>query len=354
MPDALSTVLSAEDDFDLCNGLFTLLIAHHGEAFDPAAMPLEHRTVLMVWLTNSVIASRGFNGFFANGLLVDPDYRYMCAAYEAIDCEPAAAAVRRVFDVFTERTAPVDGRSRVQMFGKANHAVNGALNRDFIKARDDLTASLARFIRDYADQFAGVDQPGLRPAPAPSPARATNKPDPAEFGASDLPYWARVAFHARCARQVLPLWEEAWPESPREHHDAVEQAVVLVEMCAAEGKPVGDLKAAAAHAARVAEAALTGDATGPPAAFPQRAALIAAAAGSAIDLIIGVDASGSYGFAMLAIQDAGNDELIEEVREDFLRVRQLARDGDWTDKTPVPPDVFDSAYKPKKSWWKKW
>ena len=32
----------------------------------------------------------------------------------------------------------------------------------------------------------------------------------------------------------------------------------------------------------------------------------------------------------------------------------LARDGNWTDATPVPPDVFDPAYKPKKTWWKVW
>ena len=44
--------------------------------------------------------------------------------------------------------------------------------------------------------------------------------------------------------------------------------------------------------------------------------------------------------------------LVKE--EDFRRIRQLARDGNWTDATPVPPDVFDPAYKPKKTWWKVW
>src|SRR3954471_24767695 len=112
MPGDLAAVLAAKDDFDLCNGLFTLLIAHHGEAFAPAAMPGEHRTVLMVWLTNSVIASRGFNGFFSSGLLVDYDYRHTQAAYEAIDCEPAAKALRKVFDAFPDRIAPEDPRER--------------------------------------------------------------------------------------------------------------------------------------------------------------------------------------------------------------------------------------------------
>jgi hypothetical protein len=354
MPDPLSDVLATEDDFDLCNGLFNLLLAHHGEAFDPTATPVEHRTVLLVWLTNAVIDSQGFNGFFAKDLSNDPDYRHMRAAYEAVGCEPAAGAVRKVFDAFPGRTPPADPRARVQMFGKANHAVHGALNRDFIKAREPLTAALARYIREHADAFAGVDRPGARPAVKPVARPNGNKPDPVELGAPDLPRWAKVAFHARCARQVLHLWEEAWPDASREHHDAVEQAVVLAEMCAAEGKPVGDLRAAAANATHVAEAAVADPPGGPAPARPVWAGLIAAAAGSSIDLISGVDDGGAYPFAKVLVREAELDDLMEDIQDDFLRVRDLARDGGWTDETPVPPDVFNPAYKPKKTWWKVW
>jgi len=349
---ALADVLATENDFDLCNGLFQLLVAHHGEAFDPAAVPVEHRTVLLVWLTTGVIASQGFNGFFAVDLPVDPDYRYTQAAYEAVDCEPAAAAVRRVFDAFPDREPPADPRARVQLFGKANHHVHGALNRDFIKARGPLTRALAQFIRENAEAFAGVDQPGTGPARAPA-GRAAHKPDAAEVGCADLPRWACAAFHARCARQVLHLWEDAWPGAPPEHYEAVEQAVVLAELCAAEAQPAGGIKAAAARVAHVAEAAVDPKADPPP-AFPVRAGLVAAAAGSALDLIAGLDGSGSYPIVKVLVQETGDDDLMEGIQDDFQRVRQLARDGAWTDATPVPPDVFDPAYKPKKSWWKKW
>src|SRR5215210_2243618 len=155
MPAPLADVLARENDFDLCNGLFQLLLAHHGEAFDPAAIPPEHRTVLLVWLTTGVIANQGFNGFFGVDLPVDPDYTHTRAAYEAIDCEPAALVVRRVFDAFPDGVPPADPRARVQLFGKANHHVHGALNRDFIKARGALTAALARYIRENTEAFAG-------------------------------------------------------------------------------------------------------------------------------------------------------------------------------------------------------
>ena len=352
MPAPLADVLATENDFDLCNGLFQHLLAHHGEGFDPAAVPVEHRTVLLVWLTTSVIANQGFNGFFAADLPIDPDYSYMLAAYEAIDCEPAAMVVRRVFDAFPDRVPPSDPRARVQLFGKANHHVHGALNRDFIKTRGALTAALAAFIRENVEAFEGVDQPAEHQSKAPG-TRAAKKPDTAEVGCQELPRWACAAFHARCARQVLHLWEDAWPEGPTEYHDAIEQAIVLAEMCAAEAQPAGGVKAAASRVAHVAEAAIDPKADPPP-AYPVRAGLIAAAAGSALDLIAGLDGSGSYPMVKVLVQETGNDDLMEDIQEDFERVRQLARDGNWTDSTPVPPDVFNPAYKPKKSWWKKW
>jgi Domain of unknown function (DUF4375) len=358
MPDAVATILSAEDDTDLCSSLFAALLAHHGDRFDPGALPAEHRAVLLIWHTQEVIGNRGFNGFLGADMPGDPDYRYMRDAYEAVGCEPAAAAVRRLFDAFPAGKAPADARARVQAFGKANHAVHGALNRDFLKAQGALTTALARYIREHASTFAGIDQPGPpRPTTAP-PALEPEEDDSVETGADQLPQWAQVAFHARCARQVFPLWDEAWPDAPADYRDAVEQTIVLAELCAAEGKPVGDLKAAAAHPARIAAAALAAQDGRPtaeaPPAQPQRAALIAAAAGSAIDHITGQDDTGSYVIARLVTEEADRDDLLEDIHDDFQRIRQLARDHGWTDKTPIPPEVFDPTYKPSGKWWKVW
>jgi hypothetical protein len=358
MPDPLATILSAEDDAELCTGLFAALLALHGERFDPAGLPAEDRTVLLVWHTQEVIGNRGFNGFLGADMPGDPDYRFMRAAYEAVGCEPAAAAVRRVFDAFPQGKPPADGRARVQAFGKANHAVHGALNRDFLKAQPALTAALARYIRENADAFAGVDLPApARPAAA-RPVEEPKEEDSIEAGIGELPQWAQVAFHARCARQVFPLWDEAWPDAPGEYRDAIEQTIVLAELCAAEGKPVGDLKTAAAHPARIAAAALAAHegretAEAPP-ARPQRAALIAAAAGSAVEHVTGQDDTGSYLIAKLVTEEADRDDLLEDIHDDFERVRKLARDCGWTDKTPVPPEVFDPTYKPSGKWWKVW
>src|SRR5262245_63851901 len=126
MPDTLAAVLSAEDDATLCNGLFTLLLAHHGEGFDPAVIPPEHRTVLLVWHTQSVIGSRGFNGFFSADMPGDPDFRHMRAAYEAVACEPPAASASRAFPPFPGGIAQATAAPRVRPFAKANNKANAA------------------------------------------------------------------------------------------------------------------------------------------------------------------------------------------------------------------------------------
>src|SRR5918995_2130986 len=165
MPDPLSAILSAKDDAAVCDGLFRLLVAHHGDLFDPAAVPPEHRTVLLVWQTQDVIGNRGFNGFLGANLPGDPDCRHLRAAYQAVGCEAATGAVKRVFDAFPDQAPPTDPRERVRAFGKANHALHGALNRDFQKAQPALVAALARYIREHAAAFVGVDRPGPGRAP---------------------------------------------------------------------------------------------------------------------------------------------------------------------------------------------
>ncbi len=56
---------------------------------------------------------------------------------------------------------------------------------------------------------------------------------PIEKEIAALPRWARVAFAARCARRVQPLFQAFWPEAPPEHVAAVDTAITLAERAAA-------------------------------------------------------------------------------------------------------------------------
>ncbi len=174
-----------------------------------------------------------------------------------------------------------------------------------------------------------------------------------------LPHWARAAFYANCARLILPLWESAWPDSPTDYQQGVEQAVILAEVCTTEGRALGDLKAAADLAVQAAEAAAATDPQarmgGPAPDDPVLAVHIAVAAASALDFISGDVEANSYAFAKAALEASGREDLMELVQEHYQRLKRLSREAGWTDKTPVPLEVFRPDFEShSKSWWKRW
>ncbi len=69
-----------------------------------------------------------------------------------------------------------------------------------------------------------------------------------------LPRWACVAFAARCARRVQPLFKFGWPGAPDEHVRAVDRAIALAEESAHMGR-ADSLILDAARAAYAANAA---------------------------------------------------------------------------------------------------
>lgn len=363
MPKKLAEILAAEKDEDVCNGLYSLMIARYGKQLDSSNLPDEQRTVYLVWHTNTLIGNGGFNGYFKADQPGDPQYIHMQAAFEAIGCEAATAAVKRVFDIFTNRIPPQDPSDRLRLFVRANNAVQGALNRDYYKAGKELTTATAKFIREHAAAFADIEKPpepyavahSVAPDPTPPPV---DPDDVIETGVSKLPHWARAAFYANCARLVLPVWEMAWPDAPTDFHQGVEQAVLLAELCAAEGQKMGDLKSATALAVRAAEAAASTDPKArmdsPAPADPVAAVNIAISAACALDLISGDNEADAFAFARSAIEAAGRQDLMELVQDHFQRVKRLARESAWTDKTPVPPEVFRPDFESRKSWWKRW
>lgn len=67
-----------------------------------------------------------------------------------------------------------------------------------------------------------------------------------------LPRLAQVAFAARCARRVEPLFKAFWTDASLHHVDAVADAIDAAEMVAESGKPKVEPRAAAVVAERAA------------------------------------------------------------------------------------------------------
>ena len=178
----------------------------------------------------------------------------------------------------------------------------------------------------------------------------TNTPNiPSEEEIKQLPRWAQVAFAARCARRVQPLFTACWPDAPQKHINAVEQAITMTE------------KAYAYATADLADAAYT--ATAAAAAYPI-AADAAYAAYSAAYAVVAVEAETTTTKAAAAVSEAyaavkkiGSKELeswaLAGIRRDFDTLVQLSKKKKWNDDAPVRPEVFGPMWPDGEPDWKK-
>jgi hypothetical protein len=214
-----------------------------------------------------------------------------------------------------------------------------------------------------------------------------------------LPYWARVAFAARCARRVLPLFTRFWSAADVAHQQALERAIRLVEESASTAHAADGLVDAGGGAVGAASAA--GSRTiyhrplerepAPKAPRGERAARIAAYAAHtaewAVELVrlpadvaaaaaelsrtaqeaaqgesdAAEDATGhasevarltnqlslatfqTYWFAHQAAEEARDQETLQGIEQDLDQLVRVAQEGGWGAQTPVPPSVFCPA-----------
>jgi hypothetical protein len=185
-----------------------------------------------------------------------------------------------------------------------------------------------------------------------------------------LPHWARVAFAARCALTVEPLFRRAWPNATAERQESVRAAIQLAEQSAATGRAADGLKAAMVESCATAGAAqllmypqfprnepLPTDVTACEiaccAAKVAEWAATAAYEGASKSVDANLEA---YAFTRRAAEMAGAAELLDRLRHDLAALRRVATRGRWTDETPVPPSVFDllAEEPPASPWWKFW
>lgn len=160
---------------------------------------------------------------------------------------------------------------------------------------------------------------------------------PSEEDIVKLPCWARVAFAARCARRVQPIFAASWPQAPEKHVDTIENAISYAER-----------SAAAANASEHFIYTVVNVASDAYKAKSYAAMFVADAAVNACSY---AKEQGPYTGTMLtftfsvASQAAGaaakyGVNIHESIRRDFERLRESAMSQGWTKETPVPPDFF--------------
>jgi hypothetical protein len=166
-----------------------------------------------------------------------------------------------------------------------------------------------------------------------------------------LPHWARVAFAARCARLVLPLFQAAWPDASPRYKDALDRAIALAERSAAERQPADGLREAAIDACgaagraqvphlfdiekvRDSGAAPLGEDGAVVATLAAKVAEMAANAARSLPAKSSEPTGDAFYFALDTLEAAGSLGLIERLETDFEELKRT-----------MPPE---------KPWWRFW
>ena len=167
-----------------------------------------------------------------------------------------------------------------------------------------------------------------------------------------LPRWAQVAFAARCARRVLPLYSYFCPEALREHILAVNRAVELAEQCAELGQGNQDTRKAFTDVDAAYKS--FADATAAVVAKDAVDAATFAASGAAAELsdATRTGALGAF-YLLVRVATLGTARIVTAPACDLDRLTRLAKEQNWTDDTPVPPEVFGPMWdRDPPPWWR--
>ena len=148
-----------------------------------------------------------------------------------------------------------------------------------------------------------------------------------------LPRWARVAFAARCARRVQPLFAARRPGATAKDIAAVDHAISRAEQSAGGAVSTADAYVTAAgDAAQAYAAAPEVDAAALVARAATRAAYSTAAYTSA--------AAAAYTAYTDAAEATEAAEAAAAIRCDYDLLCALSQREAWDDDSPVPPALF--------------
>ncbi|MFG0246886.1 MAG: hypothetical protein ACF8MF_12635 [Phycisphaerales bacterium JB052] len=160
---------------------------------------------------------------------------------------------------------------------------------------------------------------------------------PTEEEIAKLPKWAKLAFAARCARRVLPLYQFHTPEASKDDLDHLDYMVGLHEGFAANASFT--LSSDHKH--------VPGDASG---ISVNAANSMAAGVAGVIDELRDIrsplehdelDAkSVIYHLVKRSARSTNSETHLQQIRADLKLLELLSLQEKWTDDTPVPPEVF--------------
>jgi hypothetical protein len=361
MARSLVKLLSEPDDFKLCDGLCAWILQRHRNAFDPPKATECERVVVLVWTATGIIENGGFRYLLEGDFHGDPGFQLTADSFDRIGCHPAAEAFRETLARFPGGRPHANIRSRLTHYLKQFRSMPTNEDGAFFRAGKSIVRCLARYIREHRGEFEGLKPLAKRQTAARKQKPATKSrqsPQPTRLDVAVLPHWARVAFAARCARLLLPVFQMYWPAASTMRLPRLQQAVEEAEESARKGRPTKGLKSAALDALITAGAALLGSVEhsdeeapkedGPPdssagtiASIVARAVEHAARAALASAAESADAASEALAFALQAAAAAEDEAGAESIRRAYIMLHQAAERNHWSDRSSVAADTLD-------------
>ena len=150
-------LLSTEDDFDLCNGVFVKIGDQHNNIIDADKYTADERTVVLVWQASGIIDNGGFEHLFSGDFSGDPGYRLTAQAFETIGCEQAATAFREALSMYPDGRLPEDIDARYKIHMLTPKSTRDEIDGRFFHAGKEIQRRLATYIRAHRQAFAHLE-----------------------------------------------------------------------------------------------------------------------------------------------------------------------------------------------------
>lgn len=161
---------------------------------------------------------------------------------------------------------------------------------------------------------------------------------PTEEEVAKLPRPAQVAFAARCARRVQPLFTHSYPDASNRTVESINELILISEVIASHDGPSGASAWPVAFALESDQLKRL---------HPAARAVCAAAESAYQTIRDDVDRTSAFNSAhaattasMAAGYGRVQDSVLAAMRYDFELLRLATEREGWTDDTPVPPEFF--------------
>lgn len=170
----------------------------------------------------------------------------------------------------------------------------------------------------------------------------SHKDVPQEADLQLIPRWARVALVGRTLRRVLPLLLASWPAATKKFQRAVEWAIAEGESAASQATATADLKNAGMAAMDVYGTQPMRCEPAGYIAFSAARVSFSAREPQADSAQDGIEqaAWAVYWYEFNQKAKGITSAAVTAIWTDYNHLKAMARREGWTQKTPVPPEVF--------------